>query len=81
MMQSVVMRQSLAATGAGLLVGLGAALALTQLLRGLLFEIEPRDPTTLSAVAIVVTGCALVAGFLPARHAAQIEPSITLRHE
>jgi putative ABC transport system permease protein len=63
----------------GVAIGLAGALALTGLLKSLLFEVAPTDPATFSGVALVLIGAALVASFIPARRAASIDPNVALR--
>jgi predicted permease len=74
-----VVGASLIAVGIGLAVGLAAAVALARLARAFLYEIEPHDPLTLSAVVIVVGAAAFAAAWLPARQAQRIEPLAALR--
>ena len=66
---------------AGLVVGLGAAIALTRVLESMLYEIEPTDPRTLAAVVLVFLVVAFVAVWLPARRALRIDPMSVLRTE
>jgi len=63
----------------GLLIGLAGAWALGRLLAGLLVGVSARDPWSLAAVPLVLTLCALLAAWLPARRATQIEPMKALR--
>ena len=65
----------------GLAIGLVATLALARLMRALLFGVSPLDPLTFAAVALLVSGVALTASYLPARRAAKTDPMISLRHE
>ena len=65
----------------GVLLGLGAALALSRLLSSLLFEVSPHDPATAASIALLMTGVALAASLLPARGAARIDPMSALREE
>ena len=67
--------------GAGLLIGLGAAIATMQFLESLLFQVTARDPATLITVMIVLAGTALLACWIPARRATKVDPIIALRSE
>jgi ABC-type antimicrobial peptide transport system permease subunit len=67
--------------GLGTLLGLAAALAVTRLLASMLFGIQPTDPLTYSAAGLLLLTIALVAGTVPARCAASIDPCDALRHE
>jgi putative ABC transport system permease protein len=77
----LVLRQTLWLAGAGVVVGIGAALALTRLMRTLLFEVPPGDPLTLTAVVAVLVGVALAAGYVPGRRASRVDPIEALRYE
>jgi ABC-type antimicrobial peptide transport system permease subunit len=68
---------ALAGTAAGLL----GALALSRLLRSLLFGVGPSDPVTFAAAPLILVAVALVASYLPARRAARVDPMIALRSE
>ena len=65
----------------GLAIGIAATFALTRLLRTLLFEISPSDPTTIALVVIVFTLVALAACAVPARKATKVDPMTALRWE
>jgi ABC-type antimicrobial peptide transport system permease subunit len=54
---------------------------LSRLVAALLFGVEPRDPATFVGAAIALAAIALLAGWLPARRAARIDPAIVLRNE
>ena len=77
----LVLREGLVIITAGLIVGLAGAVALTRLLRALLFGVSPTDPLTFVVVAAVLTVIALVATLLPARRAARVDPLPALRTE
>lgn len=65
----------------GVIIGVLGALALTRLLRSLLFGVSATDPLTFVLVAALLMGVALLACWLPARRAARVDPIIALRHE
>jgi len=65
----------------GLALGLGAALALSQLVRALLFGIGPRDPLALVTASVVLLGVAVAASALPAMRASRVDPMVALREE
>jgi ABC-type antimicrobial peptide transport system permease subunit len=63
----------------GLVLGLTGALALTRLIRGLLFGVAPYDPITLASVGVMMLAVGVGACWLPAIRAARIDPAITMR--
>jgi putative ABC transport system permease protein len=65
----------------GVLAGLAVAIALSRVLRAFLFEVEPTDPATLIAVGLLFIGVVLLACWVPARRAAQVDPLEALRNE
>jgi len=65
----------------GVVLGLGAALALTQLMKTLLFDVSPNDPLTFVVIALLLILVALVACWIPARRATKVDPMIALRCE
>jgi len=66
---------------AGIAIGLAAAWAITQVLRGLLFGVSPHDPATFAAIAALLAAIALVASYLPGRRATRVNPVDTLRSD
>jgi putative ABC transport system permease protein len=76
---SMIIRTAARPVIGGLIAGIGGALALTGLLRSLLFATSPQDPVTFIVVPAVLAGVALVAAYLPARRAAHLEPAEALR--
>jgi predicted permease len=77
----MVVRDSLRMAGAGLLIGLPGAYAVSRLLESTLFKLEPLDPATAALSLGLLTGVALLAAWLPARRAARIHPVTALREE
>ncbi len=77
----MILREGMLLAIAGIAIGMGGALALTRVLRSMLFEIEPTDPATFVGVAIFLTIAALAASYLPARRAVKVDPMVALRHE
>jgi putative ABC transport system permease protein len=65
----------------GVALGLGASLALTQLMKQLLFGVTTADPLTYGALALLLTLVALVACWIPARRATKVDPVVALRAE
>jgi putative ABC transport system permease protein len=68
-------------TGIGLAIGMAGAFALTRLLGNLLYNVSPRDPATMTAVALMLAVVAGLASYVPARRATKIDPMIALRYE
>jgi predicted permease len=66
---------------AGVVIGAGAALTVTGLVRSILFGFRPNDPVAFLVAGGVLTFAALFAGWLPARRAARVDPLVALRHE
>ncbi len=61
--------------------GLLGALALTRLMKTLLFGVSPTDPTTFALIALLILGVALLACYLPARRVTRADPMIALRYD
>jgi ABC-type antimicrobial peptide transport system permease subunit len=69
----------LAALGAA--IGVAGAIALTRLMRGLLYSVSPTDPLTFVAVVTLLLSVALAACWIPARRAMKVDPIVALRYE
>jgi len=68
-------------TGTGVCIGLLLAFGLAHGVANLLFEVRPDDPMIFGAITVAITGVALLASWLPARRAAQIDPMMALRDD
>ena len=77
----MILRESGWLAFGGVVVGIGAALALTRLVKSMLFGIQPWDPATLVAGSLLLLAVALAASWIPARRAAGVQPMDALRHE
>lgn len=76
---ALVLRESLLLVATGLAGGLLAALALTRVLKSLLFEVSETDPIVFLAIVLFLAAVALLASLLPARRAANVDPMEALR--
>jgi len=65
----------------GLVLGLLGTFALTRVMKNLLFEVSPLDPVALSIACASIALIGLLAGFLPAKRAASLDPVGSLRQE
>jgi ABC-type antimicrobial peptide transport system permease subunit len=77
----MVLRDGARMTLAGTAIGIVAALGLTRLMASMLFSVNPTDPITFGLVAVVLWGVALLAGYVPARRAAKVDPMVALRYD
>jgi predicted permease len=77
----MVVRQGMALALVGVSIGLIAALWLTSVLKGLLFELSVTDPPTFALIAALMLGVAFLACYLPARGSTKVDPMIALRQE
>ncbi|HYL94804.1 MAG TPA: FtsX-like permease family protein, partial [Terriglobales bacterium] len=77
----LIIGKGLLLIGSGSMLGIAAALALSRLLRGLLFEVASNDPLTLGVAAGTLIGVALLAALVPARAATRIDPMVASHWE
>jgi putative ABC transport system permease protein len=75
----LVLRQGALLAVIGIAVGAVGALAMTRLLRGLVFGVSTTDPVAFAGVIVLLVSVALVASWLPARRAARVDPMNVLR--
>jgi putative ABC transport system permease protein len=77
----LVLRQTLLLAGAGIVIGLAGAAAVTQFLTSILFGVKATDPVTYAAVVALLVLTALGASYIPARRAMRVDPMAALRYE
>lgn len=77
----MILQQGLWKAGVGLVAGLIAAFFLTRTMSALLFEVQPNDPLIFGAVPVLLVVVTLLASWLPARRAANVDPLVALRCE
>ena len=77
----LVLREALLLVVIGLVVGVLASLVVTKTAASLLYELKPNDPLTIALATMLLTAVALLAGYLPARRAARVDPMVALRDE
>jgi ABC-type antimicrobial peptide transport system permease subunit len=77
----LVMRQGARLALVGVGIGIAGALGLTRFLSSLLYGVKPADPLTFVAVSFILASVALLASYIPARRATQVDPMAALRCE
>jgi predicted permease len=77
--ERLMLRDGLAIALAGVLAGLVGALAVTRLLRSMLYDVAPTDPLTFVGIVLVLLAAVLLASWIPARRAAGVQPMEALR--
>jgi putative ABC transport system permease protein len=77
----LVLARALRIVGAGVIVGLGGAFAVTRVLQRFLFGVTPTDPIAFTAVTLALIAIGMTAAWMPARRAARIDPVAALRAE
>jgi putative ABC transport system permease protein len=77
----LVVAQGFKLTLMGIALGIAGAFLLTRFLSSLLYGVTSTDPSTFVAVSLLLAAVALLASYMPARRAAQVDPMVALRHE
>jgi putative ABC transport system permease protein len=77
----LIVAQGLRLAGIGVVIGIGAAMALARLIESQLFEVTAIDPVTIAAMTATLIGAAILASWLPARRAVRTDPIVALRYE
>jgi ABC-type antimicrobial peptide transport system permease subunit len=75
----LVVGQGLSLALAGVAAGVGGAVALTRVIKGLLFHVSATDPATFAGIALLFILVALAASYIPAHRATRIDPMAALR--
>ena len=78
---ALVLRETTPMVLVGIGVGVAIGLAVTRLMRALLYEIQPTDPVTFVGVPVVLALVGVLAALLPARRAARVDPLVALRSD
>ncbi len=79
--RSMVVLQGMQMALVGVVIGVGAALALAKYMTTLVFGVKPHDPVVFVTVVVVLSAVALVATFVPALRASRVDPMVSLRYE
>ncbi|HEY7306529.1 MAG TPA: ABC transporter permease [Bryobacteraceae bacterium] len=77
----LILRQGMTPAGIGVLAGLAVALGITRVLASLLYGVKAYDPATFTIVAVILSVVALLATYIPARRAMNVDPVVALRDE
>jgi predicted permease len=81
MVMWAILRQVVGLVMCGIAIGVPLSMLSAGAIRSLLFGLAPFDPSTLGGVAVVIVGTAILAGWIPARRAARVDPMVALRYE
>jgi predicted permease len=78
---SLVVRESVRLVGVGVLIGIPVSLGSSRVLNTMLYGLKSWDPSSLLIVTAILISVAFLAGYIPARRAARIDPMVALRYE
>jgi len=78
---SMTMRHGLKLTLLGVGIGMIGAYGLTRLIASAIYWMRPTDPLAFTAIPLLLASVALLATYLPAQRATQVDPMVALRHE
>jgi ABC-type antimicrobial peptide transport system permease subunit len=76
---AIVMRGTIRMAAIGTTVGIVASVAVGPALQAMLFGVKPEDPLSFALAILILLGVALLAGWIPARRAARVDPAVALR--
>jgi putative ABC transport system permease protein len=76
-----ILRRIVLLAATGVTLGAAGAFAATRVLSKLLFQVKAADPATFAAVAVLLAGVAILAGWIAARRVTHIDPIVALRYE
>jgi ABC-type antimicrobial peptide transport system permease subunit len=79
--RGMVLRDGILPVAIGMIVGLGASLAVNRILQSQLVGVSPYDPITMAGAPVVLILVALPACLIPARRAMNVDPAVALRHD
>jgi putative ABC transport system permease protein len=77
----MVVWQGMRLTLIGVVLGFAAALALTRVMKNMLFNVSTSDPATFTLIVLLLVSVALIAVYIPARRATKVDPLLALRHD
>jgi predicted permease len=77
----LVLRETMLLVVIGVIIGLSASLGATRFIASWLYGLTPNDPLTIASASLLLLTVAALAGYLPARRAARVDPMVALRHE
>jgi ABC-type antimicrobial peptide transport system permease subunit len=79
--RQLVLRSAVMLSAVGAVLGIGGSLALTRVLRDMLFQVDPADPVALGGVTLMLLAVALCASLIPAHRATRVDPMTAIRYE